>query len=81
MWPVHEKAIYLITLSWDSSLWVSFQDIPIYTFLRNILVSEVLLDLNFTFDYLMQLGPKLQKWITEETYATRSTGLRKEREM
>lgn len=34
MWPVHEKVIYLITLSGDSSLWVSFLDIPIYTFLR-----------------------------------------------
>lgn len=54
---------------------------PFTHFLGNILVSEGLPDLNFTFDYLMQLGPKLQKCITEETHATRSTGLRKEREM
>lgn len=54
----------------------------LHIFLGNILVSEVLPDLNFTFDYLMQLGPKLGKWMTtEETHATRSTSLRKEREI
>lgn len=41
VWSVYERAIYLITLSGDSSLWVSLLDIPIYTFFRNILVSEV----------------------------------------
>lgn len=56
--------------------------LPFTHILGNVLVSETLPDLNSTFDYLIKLGPKLGKWMTtEETDATRSTSLRKEREM
>lgn len=56
--------------------------LPFTHILGSILVSEILPDLNFTFDYFIKLGPKLGKWMTtEETHATRSTSWRKEREM